>query len=70
MYFCFVQTDRAAMLDEIMDYVKFLRLQVKVELFKVQCTLSYRINNRIPITHFSHLFQLLYIQYILKLCYT
>ena len=26
----FVQTDRAAMLDEIVDYVKFLRLQVKV----------------------------------------
>jgi len=25
-----VQTDRAAMLDEIVDYVKFLRLQVKV----------------------------------------
>jgi len=25
-----VQTDRAAMLDEILDYVKFLRLQVKV----------------------------------------
>lgn len=24
------QTDRAAMLDEILDYVKFLRLQVKV----------------------------------------
>lgn len=24
------QTDRAAMLDEIVDYVKFLRLQVKV----------------------------------------
>ena len=28
----FVQTDRAAMLDEIVDYVKFLRLQVKVSL--------------------------------------
>lgn len=26
----FLQTDRAAMLDEIIDYVKFLRLQVKV----------------------------------------
>ncbi|MBA0803511.1 hypothetical protein Gohar_013714 [Gossypium harknessii] len=26
----FVQTDRAAMLDEIVDHVKFLRLQVKV----------------------------------------
>lgn len=26
----FLQTDRAAMLDEILDYVKFLRLQVKV----------------------------------------
>jgi hypothetical protein len=25
-----MQTDRAAMLDEILDYVKFLRLQVKV----------------------------------------
>lgn len=25
-----LQTDRAAMLDEIVDYVKFLRLQVKV----------------------------------------
>jgi hypothetical protein len=27
-----MQTDRAAMLDEILDYVKFLRLQVKVRL--------------------------------------
>lgn len=27
-----LQTDRAAMLDEIVDYVKFLRLQVKVDL--------------------------------------
>lgn len=27
----FPQTDRAAMLDEIVDYVKFLRLQVKVK---------------------------------------
>ena len=28
---CFsLQTDRAAMIDEIVDYVKFLRLQVKV----------------------------------------
>jgi hypothetical protein len=27
-----MQTDRAAMLDEILDYVKFLRLQVKVQL--------------------------------------
>jgi hypothetical protein len=26
-----MQTDRAAMLDEILDYVKFLRLQVKVQ---------------------------------------
>lgn len=26
-----MQTDRAAMLDEIVDYVKFLRLQVKVK---------------------------------------
>jgi hypothetical protein len=25
-----MQTDRAAMLDEIVDYVKFLRLQIKV----------------------------------------
>ena len=35
----FLQSDRAAMLDEIIDYVKFLRLQVKVKhsslLFKV-----------------------------------
>lgn len=31
MIFIFVQTDRAAMLDEIVDYVKFLRLQVKVK---------------------------------------
>jgi hypothetical protein len=30
MHNLFVQTDRAAMLDEIVDYVKFLRLQVKV----------------------------------------
>lgn len=30
--FCSVQTDRAAMLDEIVDYVKFLRLQVKVKM--------------------------------------
>lgn len=30
VYLYFVQTDRAAMLDEIVDYVKFLRLQVKV----------------------------------------
>jgi hypothetical protein len=29
-----MQTDRAAMLDEIVDYVKFLRLQVKVLKFK------------------------------------
>lgn len=29
-YLCSLQTDRAAMLDEIVDYVKFLRLQVKV----------------------------------------
>lgn len=27
----FVQTDRAAMLDEIVEYVRFLRLQVKVD---------------------------------------
>jgi hypothetical protein len=30
MHNLFVQTDRATMLDEIVDYVKFLRLQVKV----------------------------------------
>lgn len=30
-----VQTDRAAMLDEIVDYVKFLRLQVKVLTFRI-----------------------------------
>lgn len=29
-----VQTDRAAMLDEIVDYVKFLRLQVKVKCYR------------------------------------
>ena len=31
-WFCCLnlQTDRAAMIDEIVDYVKFLRLQVKV----------------------------------------
>lgn len=29
-FYCHLQTDRAAMLDEIVDYVKFLRLQVKV----------------------------------------
>lgn len=33
----FLQTDRAAMLDEIVDYVKFLRLQVKV----ILCAGSY-----------------------------
>jgi hypothetical protein len=26
-----MQTDKAAMLDEILDYVKFLRLQIKVQ---------------------------------------
>lgn len=26
-----LQTDKATMLDEILDYVKFLRLQVKVK---------------------------------------
>jgi hypothetical protein len=26
----FLQTDKASMLDEIIDYVKFLQLQVKV----------------------------------------
>lgn len=31
-----VQTDRAAMLDEIVDYVKFLRLQVKVLIFRIK----------------------------------
>lgn len=31
----FVQTERAVMLDEIVDYVKFLRLQVKVKFLKV-----------------------------------
>ena len=31
VHFIIVQTDRAAMLDEIVDYVKFLRLQVKVK---------------------------------------
>ncbi|KAJ6306573.1 hypothetical protein OIU78_021815 [Salix suchowensis] len=30
MHNLFEQTDRATMLDEIVDYVKFLRLQVKV----------------------------------------
>ncbi|MCH94818.1 transcription factor UNE12-like [Trifolium medium] len=29
------KTDRAAMLDEIVDYVKFLRLQVKVNSFEI-----------------------------------
>lgn len=33
VYLYFIQTDRAAMLDEIVDYVKFLRLQVKVSVF-------------------------------------
>jgi hypothetical protein len=28
-----LQTDKASMLDEIIDYVKFLQLQVKVFLF-------------------------------------
>lgn len=38
MFFCiFVQTDRAAMLDEIVDYVKFLRLQVKVKYISNLC---------------------------------
>lgn len=34
-----LQTDRAAMIDEIVDYVKFLRLQVKVynQLFFFKC---------------------------------
>ena len=32
VHFYCVQTDRAAMLDEIVDYVKFLRLQVKVKM--------------------------------------
>lgn len=33
VHFHYVQTDRAAMLDEIVDYVKFLRLQVKVKCY-------------------------------------
>ena len=33
-FLLFMQTDRAAMLDEIVDYVKFLRLQVKVKFFQ------------------------------------
>lgn len=37
-----VQTDRAAMLDEIVDYVKFLRLQVKVLILKIKMELLYR----------------------------
>jgi hypothetical protein len=36
-----LQTDRAAMLDEILDYVKFLRLQVKVCFFK--CSVVFNI---------------------------
>lgn len=36
-YPLFVQTDRAAMLDEIVDYVKFLRLQVKVKFLQILC---------------------------------
>jgi hypothetical protein len=45
-----VQTDRAAMLDEILDYVKFLRLQVKVCLF--QCSVVFNIisNMNIPLS--------------------
>jgi hypothetical protein len=35
-----VQTDRAAMLDEILDYVKFLRLQVKVCFLKCSVVLT------------------------------
>lgn len=33
-----LQTDRAAMLDEILDYVKFLRLQVKVRVCIISMT--------------------------------
>jgi hypothetical protein len=33
--FKIMQTDRAAMLDEILDYVKFLRLQVKVQFIMI-----------------------------------
>lgn len=45
----FVQTDRAAMLDEILDYVKFLRLQVKVTM----CVNSCQIRNDICIVALS-----------------
>lgn len=31
----FIQSDRAVMIDEIVEYVKFLRLQVKVKLFEI-----------------------------------
>lgn len=40
-----MQTDRAAMLDEILDYVKFLRLQVKVCFFK--CSVIFNIISNI-----------------------
>lgn len=30
-----MQTDRAVMLDEILDYVKFLKLQVKVNMLLI-----------------------------------
>lgn len=36
----YLQTDRAAMIDEIVDYVKFLRLQVKVTYLVVCFTIT------------------------------
>jgi len=36
-----MQTDRAATLDEVVDYVNFLRMQVKVKHVTSQLTIEY-----------------------------
>lgn len=43
-----LQTDKAAMLDEILDYVKFLRLQVKVINYHSR-PIHYWLSNSLPV---------------------
>jgi hypothetical protein len=44
-----MQTDKASMLDEIIDYVKFLQLQVKVKIA------SYHSTSSVPFVSFASL---------------
>ena len=53
-----LQTDRAAMIDEIVDYVKFLRLQVKVT-YLVVCIILTNLELVVCVGSKNHVFEVI-----------